>query len=189
MRMDITPFVAALRQDLQSAAEVGGPEVRAAAERLTQALDPAMRLTIMEALAQAAAEITHELAGASVDVRLKGREPSFVVSGPATQPPTNSTTSATAAEIPGEEQAWDGDEVVARITLRLPESLKARAEELAAGRGQSLNTWLVNAARAAASFHIDVSAAPLGSGPGWPFGPGAPGRNRASNKRIQGWVR
>jgi HicB family len=187
MHMDITPFVAALRQDLHSAAEVGGPEVRAAAERLTQALEPAVRLTLMDALAQAAAEITHELVGASVDVRLKGRDPSFVVSGSATEPPAESATSATAAETSGEDQAWDSDEAVARITLRLPESLKARAEELAAQRGQSLNTWLVNAARVAANVHIDVSSAPFG--PGWPFGPGAPGRNRASNKRIQGWVR
>lgn len=180
--MDITPSVAALRHYLHQAAEAGGPEVRAAAERLTQALEPAVRLTLMEALAQAAAEITHELAGASVDVRLKGRDPSFVVSGPATHPPEGPPTGTTAPEAPGDETpGWDGDEIVARITLRLPESLKGRAEELAAHRGQSLNTWLVNAARAAANLHVDVSATP--------FGPGAPGRNRASNKRIQGWVR
>ncbi|MDX6317693.1 MAG: hypothetical protein QOD35_1093, partial [Nocardioidaceae bacterium] len=69
----------------------------------------------------------------------------------------------------------------ARITLRLPESLKARAEELAGKRGQSLNTWLVNAARNAATISINVSSTPMG--------PGAPGRNRSSSRRIQGWVR
>ncbi len=181
--MDITPFVESLRQDLLRAAEAGGADVRAAAERLSHALDPAVRLTVMDALSQAASEITHELAGTSVEVRLKGREPIFIVIGQATEPP------AMPGSPPGADEGGDAsdlgfegdDEAVARITLRLPESLKARAEELASKRGQSLNTWLVNAARAAASFNIDVSSTP--------FGPGAPGRNRASNKRIQGWVR
>lgn len=181
--MDIAPFVESLRHDLLQAAEAGGADIRAAAERLSHALDPAVRLTVMDALSQAAAEITHELAGTSVEVRLKGREPVFVVIGQATEPPAM-PGSPLRAEGAGDDTdgGTDGDdEVVARITLRLPESLKARAEELAAKRGQSLNTWLVNAARAAASFNIDVSSTP--------FGPGAPGRNRASNKRIQGWVR
>jgi hypothetical protein len=52
---------------------------------------------------------------------------------------------------------------------------------MAGKRGQSLNTWLVNATRAAASITINLSSTG--------FGPGAPGRNRSSNKRIQGWVR
>src|SRR4249919_1430728 len=141
--MDITQFVEALRRDLSQAAEAGGEEIRAAAERLALALDPAIRLTLMDALSQAASEITNELSGTSVEVRLKGREPIFVVlgsehadeHGPAQEPE------------PGDEYGFDEDETVARITLRLPESLKARAEELAARRGQSLNTWLVNAAR------------------------------------------
>ena len=183
MRMDITPFVAALRHDLQQAAEVGGPEMRAAAERLVQALEPAVRLTLMEAMPQAAAEIAHELPGTSVDVRLKGRDPVFAVSGPATHLPPQPPAPPALPEHA--EEGFDGEEPVARITLRLPESLKVRAEELAAGRGQSLNTWLVNAARAAATVSVDVSSTAFGT----PFGPGAPGRNRSSNKRIQGWVR
>ncbi len=181
--MDTTPFVESLRQDLMQAAEAGGADIRAAAERLSHALDPAVRLTLMDALSQAASEITHELAGTSVEVRLKGREPVFVVIGQATQVPPAPPSSPAPPEPPEslEEMGLSDDDVVARITLRLPESLKAKAEELAAGRGQSLNTWLVNAARAAASFNLDVSSTP--------FGPGAPGRNRSSNKRIQGWVR
>lgn len=183
--MDITPYVESLRQDLLRAAEAGGTDIRAAAERLSHALDPAVRLTLMDALSQAASEISHELAGTSVEVRLKGREPMFVVLGAATQPPDVPSTPPRVDDDAEVEFDAD-DEVVARITLRLPVSLKARAEELASKRGQSLNTWLVNAARAAASFNLDVSATPFGS---TPFGPGAPGRNRSSNKRIQGWVR
>lgn len=181
--MDITPFVESLRQDLLKAAEAGGADVRAAAERLSHALDSALRLTVLDALSQAASEITHELAGTSVEVRLKGREPVFVVIGQGTQLPPSPPGPPAPPELPEhpDELGLGEDDVVARITLRLPESLKARAEELAASRGQSLNTWLVNAARAAASFNVDISSTP--------FGPGAPGRNRASNKRIQGWVR
>jgi hypothetical protein len=130
---------------------------------------------MMDALSQAASEITNELKGTSVEVRLKGREPIFVVVGAGTEAPP-------APDEPAEDDFDFGDdETVARITLRLPESLKARAEEMAARRGQSLNTWLVNATRAAASITINVGS----SG----FGPGAPGRNRSSSKRIQGWVR
>ncbi|HEX6055798.1 MAG TPA: toxin-antitoxin system HicB family antitoxin, partial [Intrasporangium sp.] len=76
----------------------------------------------------------------------------------------------------------DGE--TARITLRIPESLKARAEDLAAGRGQSLNTWIVNAVRMATTPGININI-----GGQWGPGPGAPGRNRSSNKRVQGWVR
>src|SRR5690348_4146945 len=175
--MDITQFVNELRRDLNVAAQAGSDEVRAAAERLTTALDSSVRLTLMDALSQAASEITNELQGTSVEVRLKGREPIFVVVGAATQPQP-------VAPEPTEPEDFDFEgEDVARITLRLPESLKARAEELAAKRGQSLNTWLVNATRAAASAGISINIG------GAPFGPGAPGRNRSSNKRIQGWVR
>ena len=80
--MDITPYVESLRHDLAAAAEAGGPEAKAAAERLALALDPAMRMALMDALSQAAAEITSELPAGSVDVRLRGREPEFVVDVP-----------------------------------------------------------------------------------------------------------
>jgi len=178
--MDITQFVEGLRRDLQQAAEAGGDEIRAAAERLALALDPAVRLTLMDALSQAASEITNELSGTSVEVRLKGREPIFVVLG-SPDAHADETAEAQRQAEPGDEYGFDDDEAVARITLRLPESLKAKAEELAARRGQSLNTWLVNATRAAATININISSTP--------WGPGAPGRNRSSNKRIQGWVR
>lgn len=179
--MDITQFVENLRRDLTQAAEAGSEEIRAAAERLALTLDPSVRLTLLDALSEAASEITNELQGTTVEVRLKGREPIFVVMGAATEP-----LKAPAHEDPTDDTAddFDGDDgAVARITLRLPESLKAKAEELAAGRGQSLNTWLVNAARAAATININVSST------SWGPGPGAPGSNRRSNKRIQGWVR
>src|SRR3954452_12494945 len=82
MHMDITPYVENLRHDLGAAAEAGGPEARAAAERLALALDPAVRLTLMDALSQAAPATTAELAAGSVEVRLRAREPELVVDVP-----------------------------------------------------------------------------------------------------------
>ena len=180
LSMDITQFAESLRRDLTAAAQAGSDEIRAAAVRLAMALDPAVRLTLMDALAQAASEITNELHGTSVEVRLKGREPVFVVTGDAGRAAADEPP-ALAVETSDELDFESDDDAVARITLRLPESLKARAEDLAGRRGQSLNTWLVNAARNAATINIDVSSSPMG--------PGAPGRNRSSNRRIQGWVR
>ena len=181
--MDITPYIESLRRDLAAAAEAGGEEARAAAERLTMALDPAMRLALMDALSQAAAEITSELPAGSVEVRLRGREPELVVDVPTTMPlATTPTAQASSAET--EEEDEDG--AVARITLRLPESLKTKAEEMAGRTGQSLNSWLVNAIRQATrdkavTVDIDLSSIPfieeIQRGPG-----------RRGGRRMTGWV-
>jgi hypothetical protein len=180
--MDITPYVDSLRRDLVAAAEAGGDEARAAAERLALALDPASRLAIMEAVSQAAAEITAEMPSGSVDVRLSGRELDFVVETPdvtAPAPPAPPTAPTPPSGADGEE---DG---VVRITLRLPESVKAKAEELAAASGHSLNTWLVNTVRnathgGAINVDIDLSSLPFGA-------EGFPGRSRGRRK-MSGWV-
>lgn len=186
--MDITPYVESLRHDLVAAAEAGGPEAKAAAERLALALDPAVRLAMMEALSQGAAEITAELSAGSVDVRLRGREPQFVVDVPTapmqTQVPTAPVTAPTAED--GDDA--DGEEgAVARITLRIPESLKYKAEELAAKGGHSLNSWIVNVVRSATrdravNVDLDLSSVPFLDH----HGP-SPGRGRGA-KRMTGWV-
>jgi hypothetical protein len=177
--MDITPYVESLRRDLMAAAEAAGPEARAAAERLAFALDPAARLALMEAVSQAAAEITAEMPSGSVDVRLSGRELDFVVDhGPVAMPET-------APAGPADEEPED-DGNVARVTLRIPESVKTRAEDMAARSGSSLNTWLVNVVRAATrdgaiNVELDLSSIPfLGSND--PFG------GKRGNRRMTGWV-
>jgi hypothetical protein len=169
--MDITPYVESLRRDLLAAAEGAGEESRALAERLGFAIDPAARLAIMEAVSQAAAEITAEMPAGGVDVRLSGRELDFVVDAGGSPEP------APAAAAPAEEPEDDGN--VARITLRLPESVKTRAEELAARSGSSLNTWLVNVVRHATRDHaisVDIDLSSI------PFGPKRPG-----GRRMTGW--
>jgi hypothetical protein len=178
--MDITPFVDSLRRDLVAAADSGSDETRAAAERLALALDPATRLALMEAISQAAAEITAEMPDGSVDVRLNGRELDFVVESPLPTPEPAPAPLGATEEI-------DEDGAVARITLRIPESVKVRAEELAARGGHSLNTWLVNVVRAATTrdqainVDIDLSSIPFLGDP-WGRGP-----NRG-NRRMTGWV-
>src|SRR4051812_24261228 len=139
MHMDITPYVENLRHDLAAAAEAGGPEAREAADRLALALDPAVRLMLMDALSQAAAEITSELPAGAIDVRLRGREPQFVVDVP-TQPMGSTAPTAPVAPVPptaptapgGDSDEETEEDSVARITLRIPESVKYKAEELAA---------------------------------------------------------
>ena len=184
--MDITPYVESLRHDLAAAAEAGGPEAKAAAERLALALDPAVRLALMDALSQAAAEITSELPTGSIDVRLRGREPQFVVDVP-TMPMAPPAPPAAPAPPSAEELEVEEDDSVARITLRLPESVKYKAEELAAKGGHSLNSWIVNVVRAATrerGVHVDVdlSSIPFLDSQGFPTG-----RPRGS-KRMTGWI-
>ncbi len=144
--MDLTPHIDALRHELAVAAEAGGPDARALAERLTAPLESAVRLALLDALSAAAAEITRDLAPGSVDLRLRGREPSFVVTPPPTDHlPQDSDPAPVPPRVPP-----DGEEgAMARINLRLGEDLKGRVEDAARAAGLSVNAWLVRSAAAA----------------------------------------
>lgn len=193
VHMDITPYVESLRHDLAAAAEAGGDEAKAAAERLALALDPAVRLALMDALSQAAAEITSELPAGTVDVRLKGREPQFVVdvptmplAAPAPPAPPAPPSPADAGEAGDVEE----DDSIARITLRIPESLKYKAEELATKSGHSLNSWIVNAVRTATrggGINVDVDLSSIQHSVDQAMNAAFPGR-RSGSKRMTGWV-
>jgi hypothetical protein len=191
--MDLTPYVEHLRRDLLAAADGAGDELRNAAERLGFALDPAARLALMEAISQACAEITAEMRAGGVDVRLDGRDLAFVVDAAVAGPPAPPAppTPPVPPTPPGPPEDLD-DGSTARITLRLPESVKTKAEDAAAAAGQSLNTWLVNVVRsatrrdgeAAINVDIDLSSLPFFGG-GDPFGDG---RGRRGQRRMTGWV-
>jgi hypothetical protein len=157
--MDLAPYVDYLRRELAVAAAAGGEEARAVAERLTASLDAAARLTLLEALSTAADEITRDLAPGSVDVRLRGRDPDFVVSMPmpesaAPEPSTltpqmtpgvtPSTTPSVASGLPEGEEGG-----TSRISLRVPDHLKRRIEEAAEHESLSVNAWLSRAVSAA----------------------------------------
>ena len=133
--MDLSQYVDALGAHLRTTAAAGTEQTQATARLLADALEPAVRLAVTDALAAMAAEVTAALDGAAVDVRIRGRDPEVVV------------TQAALPDGPAPETPEPGDDgSVARISLRLPESLKARAESAAAEAGISLNTWLVRAA-------------------------------------------
>ena len=144
--MDLTPYVEKLRRDLAVAADAGGEDARALAERLVAPLESAVRLMLLDALSAAADEITRELAPGSVELRLRSGEPDFVVTpAPADEPAEPEHDTAPPLAPP------EGDEgATARINLRLPEQLKAGVEQAAGRERLSVNAWLVRAAAAAA---------------------------------------
>ncbi|MEU3254492.1 hypothetical protein [Streptomyces sp. NPDC006997] len=169
--MDLTPYVDTLRRELAVAAEAGGEDARELAERLTAPLESATRLTLLNVLSAAMDEITRELAPGSVDVRLRGLDPDFVV----TPPPAGGSPTEAPAEPFRTQAPAEGDEGgTARVNLRLPAHLKARAEEAASREGLSVNAWLVRA----------VSAAVDGGGQ-----PRTPEKTRTIGQSFTGWVR
>src|SRR4051812_37702410 len=115
--MDLDPYVASLHRHLAAAAEPAGEDARALTERLSAALDPAVRLTLLEVLSAAAGEITSELAPGSVDVRLRGGEPELVVVAPPADEPGDDDDRRGPAALPA-PVAPDEDGAQARINLR-----------------------------------------------------------------------
>ncbi|MER6665503.1 toxin-antitoxin system HicB family antitoxin [Amycolatopsis japonica] len=160
--MDLTPFVDTVRRELAVAAEAGGAEASALAERLTAPLASAIRLALLDALSAASDEITRDLAPGSVEVRLRAGEASFAVTLPAVE---QAAPAAPAAPVAPEPPLPDEEGATARINFRLPEHLKARVEEAAAAQGRSVNAWLVRAASAALQpTERATPAAPMSGG-------------------------
>jgi hypothetical protein len=141
--MDLTSYAESLRHELAVAAEAGGEEARALAERLTAPLESTIRLTLLNALSDAADEISRELAPGSVELRLRAGEPEFVV----TPAPADEQVEPAAEALPPEAD----EAATARINLRLPERLKAGIEEAASRERLSVNSWLSRVAAAAVS--------------------------------------
>ena len=139
--MNLTIILDGLQEDLQGLAELGDERSIQVARRLGEALGSNLRLKLLELLSQAAVELNSKLPSGHVEVRLAGQEPEFVF-----------------VDAPGETAGPVGEELSARISLRLPESLKSAVEKSAAGEGVSTNAWLVRAiARATESRPVHVS--------------------------------
>ncbi|WP_354185501.1 toxin-antitoxin system HicB family antitoxin [Arthrobacter sp. UYCu712] len=167
--MDISRHVQELQDQLVEATELGGEQASEIARRLTRSLDASLRMVIFEVLSEAAGEITAELAPGSVDVRLRGRDPEFVV----TPPMSHDTTEPPAAQEPASSPDYTVDGRATRTTLRLPENLKAKAEAAAAREGLSVNTWLVRAVAIALADQTTIAPMPPTN----------------SGTRFTGWVR
>jgi hypothetical protein len=159
--MNLSVYVDSLRHQLAVAADAGGDDARALAERLTAPLESATRLILLEVLTAAADEITRELAPGTVEIRLRGRDPAFVVTPPHSdeafddEGPTRRTRPTAGASLDARSEpartapAEGEDGGMSRLNLRLPDALKLRIEEAARQEGLSLNTWLLRAAAAA----------------------------------------
>ncbi|MFD0144473.1 MULTISPECIES: hypothetical protein [unclassified Streptomyces] len=178
--MDLTPYVDNLRHELGVAAEAGGDEARALADRLTGQLESAARLTLLNALSDAMDEVTRDLAPGSVDLRLRGLNPEFVV----TPPPTADVFEEPEASLPAPPpppplpaEAEEG--APSRINFRPPAQLKLRVEEAASREGLSVNAWLVRA----------VTAALEPGGAAGRTRTGTTGLGPAVGQGFTGWVR
>ncbi|ASU86446.1 histidine kinase [Nocardiopsis gilva YIM 90087] len=182
------PYVDNLRRQLVVAAEAGNEDARAVAERLAAALEPAARLALLDALSEAADEITRDFAPGSVEVRLRGGQTDFIVTPPPTDEPVDgpsdgglasprpsSGEAAAEAGPVAESQPHDAEDGgTSRVTLRLPVHLKPQVEEAARREGLSVNAWLVRAVAAG----LDTGARRPDRGAGRQVGRG-----------YTGWVR
>jgi hypothetical protein len=155
--VQIDGYVQALREDLARVAAVGDESTARAAELLAVALDAAVGRRLLEALAEAALELSAQLEGGRVEVRFAGADPELVF------------VRDEAAEPEAQDGMRGDDPLSARITLRLPDALKQRVEESASREGVSVNTWIVQALARVAS------------------GAGAASRPRSSGRRLTGY--
>jgi predicted DNA binding CopG/RHH family protein len=128
--MQMAQFLESLEGDLDRIAAVGDDAVAQAADRLTQAIRGSAGMRLLEALGEAAVEVSAQLPAGHVEVRMTGQDPTLVYVEEEQQAP---------AAAPAD------DEASARITLRLPESLKAQIEIAASGEGLSVNAWVIRA--------------------------------------------
>jgi hypothetical protein len=129
--MHVEPIITELRVALVGHASLaaGDPAVEGAAAHLVGALEPAVRQAVLALAQQAAAEVGAQLPDRSVDVVLVDGDPTLRLSdAPST------------ADQPANDEEFD-----ARITLRLPPSLKRLIEDSASVDGDSVNAWVVEA--------------------------------------------
>jgi hypothetical protein len=154
--MNLTPYISNLQDSLVAAAAAGDEETRRTAELLTAAIEPAGRLALMHAFSDLAAEVTAALPDRVVEVALDG--PDLVVR-------------VVGADMPARSEPMLEAGNTSRVTLRLPDELKARADETASADGISLNAWLTRVvADAVQSGGRDSTLA------------------RGTGHRIRGWV-
>ena len=139
--MNVAAFVEALQRDLEAVAGIGDEAAQQAAQRIAAALEPSLRLRLMDLLGEAAVELTSQLPDGHVDLRVAGGDPEFVY-----------------VEERGGPMPSGEDALSARVTLRLPETLKSIIDAAAQDAGVSANTWLLQ--------QISRSANPKRRGPG-----------------------
>jgi hypothetical protein len=124
--MNVAAFVEALQRDLEAVAGMGDDAVAEAARRISAALEPSLRLRLMDVLGEAAVELTGQLPNGHVDLRMSGGDPELLY-----------------VEEQGGPMPSADDALSARVTLRLPETLKSIIDAAAQDAGMSATTWLL----------------------------------------------
>jgi hypothetical protein len=161
--MDLSPYLESVRVGVAKASALADEPTQQVAERLGMAIESSTRLALIQALSDATSTISAELAPSSVELRMVGQDPEFVVSvqsaeaEPTLLLPEPESGDGDASESPG-------DEPVSRITLRLPQSVKVRVDEIASSEGISTNAWLIRTV-------MDALADRGGSRRAWPQSP------------------
>ncbi|MCP2280123.1 toxin-antitoxin system HicB family antitoxin [Nocardia amikacinitolerans] len=133
--MDLNKYTAQLRENLVAAAALGDEKTQATAAALASATEASARLVLLAALSELAGEVSSALEDRTVRVSVDGTDATVDV-----------RKNPSAEEHPTFEE-MTGD--ISRVTLRLVEQMKAKAEEAAAASGVSLNSWLSNAVHGA----------------------------------------
>ncbi|HUQ22235.1 MAG TPA: YlcI/YnfO family protein [Gaiellaceae bacterium] len=129
--MQMAHHIHAIQEDLAAAASLAADEATVdAGRRLTQALGSSLHLRLLDVVSEAALALSDSVPG-RIEVRLAGRDPELVYIEEEAEPEP--------------AQAGGDDSFSARITLRLPEGLKAQIEVAANLEGASVNTWIVRA--------------------------------------------
>ena len=181
--MDLSPYIESVRAGVVSASSLADEPTQHVAARLGTAIESSTRLALIRALSDSAGTISAELAPSSVEVRMVGSEPEFVVSIQTAD--AEPTLLMPESEQAGEDAAATSDvedEPVARISLRLPQSVKTRVDEIASAEGISTNAWLIRAVMDALSERSSGPASewpqpphpPMPPAPGAVFGPYGP---------------
>jgi len=154
--MELTPHLEAIRGDLESL--IATDEALATAfERMARPIEATLHLRLLDVLGDAALELTEQFPTGHTELRVAGRDARLVYVGPPEAAP----------EPPAPDDEEGG---MARLTVRMPDALKGAIEAAADAAAQSVNAWLVQAAR---------SALNRGSGP----------RRRGGGNRISGYAR
>jgi hypothetical protein len=179
--MDLTPYIESLREDLATTVSAGDEQTRRAAAALSVALEPAIRLAIMNVLSDLAAEVTATL-DQVVEVRLAGRDVHMVVTptGTSRREPEHETE-----QPPPPPTGGDSAENISRMTVRMFEQIKNQAEQAAAAQGVSLNAFVSQAVQGA--LHRGIRAR------GWAGhheeqGEDSKGKHGGESSRVHGWT-
>ncbi|WP_072687629.1 toxin-antitoxin system HicB family antitoxin [Rhodococcus marinonascens] len=154
--MDLDNYVSRLRDDLNSAAALGDEQTRATATALAAAVEPATRLILLSVLTEFAGEVSTELGNRTVALRSDGTEVAVEVhrtcANPKANPEGGGERNATAEDIGAAIDDATGD--ISRVTLRLMDQIKSKAEEAASQNGVSLNSWVSQAVKGALDDQI-----------------------------------